>query len=91
MGALQASEMAAMADLRTALHWHLRSNHFPPVPAEMIDPAIAAIDACVAGDWDTEIDLPEGFTWKDREWVPAYILVNSLHLHAWLGDPDDWH
>ena len=35
MGYSSAVGMAGATDLRTALGWHLQSNHFPPVPTEM--------------------------------------------------------
>lgn len=60
MGYNSALDMAAHAPLETALHWHLRSNHFPPVPAAFVATCSAAILAAQDEDWDAEIALPQG-------------------------------
>ena len=58
MGATGAFGMAeAVTDgsvsLSAALHWHLRSNHYPPHPLSMIPVAVAAVEAMNAGDYDS--------------------------------------
>ena len=93
MGNLNAAAMAeavgeGQVDLRPALHWHLTSNHFPPVPASMIDPCVAAIEAAVEAytdgdeveDLNRSIDLPEGITYKDQPTAPASVLIENYHL-----------
>ena len=77
-------EMAEMLDLRTALSWHLRHNHYPAVPYTMIDPCIAAIDAANEGDFYAEIDLPAGVTYKGHEYAPAQAIIQQHHLFAWV-------
>ena len=62
MGHLSAMDMAAHADLDTALSWHLRSNHYPPVPTFMIPLAKAAIEAFNDGEPDRVLELPQGCT-----------------------------
>jgi hypothetical protein len=39
-------------DLETQLLYHLKGNHYPPVPAEMVKPCIEAIDAYYDEDYD---------------------------------------
>jgi hypothetical protein len=84
MGYLSAQAMAEATDLRTALGWHLSANHYPPVPATMIDPCIAAIEAGDAEEWDQMIPLPEGVLWRDHDHAPAWALIEGFHLDAFL-------
>lgn len=94
MGAMQAMEMAEMLDERTAMAWHLQSNHYPPVPSSMIDPCLDAIHACNDGDYEQMISLPfdgvdrngEPFqiTWRGQTEAPAWAIVEGHHLNAWI-------
>lgn len=65
MGSLGAQAFAEQveegnASLQTAIHWHLTSNHYPPLPTFFVPVAIAAIEAGQDEDWDAELDLPLG-------------------------------
>jgi hypothetical protein len=65
MGSLAAADFADQVNegniqLRTAISWHLTSNHYPPLPAFFVPVALAAIEAGQDEDWDLEIDLPLG-------------------------------
>lgn len=86
MGSLQAMEMAASGlPLDAALHWHLRSNHFPPVPTAMIGPAKRAIDRMKRGEHDARIRLPDGITHRRYgRLVPAWVIAEQLHLDAFI-------
>lgn len=94
MGSLQAQEMAEMLDSRTAMQWHLQSNHYPPVPSSMVDPCLDAIEACNELDYDRLIQLPidgvdrngEPFqiTWRGKDSAPAWAIVEGHHLQAWI-------
>ena len=100
MGALQATEMAEMLDSRTAMAWHLQSNHYPPVPSSMIDPCLEAIDAGLDEDWDRLIQLPfdgvdrngEPFqiTWRGQDKAPAWAIIEGHHLEPWLELDEPW-
>ena len=74
---------------RTALEWHLRSNHFPPVPLSMVEPCEQAIDACNEGDSDRQIQLPEQTSWRGHDTAPAWAIVEGHHLDSFLDDLDD--
>lgn len=94
MGHVAAAGMAegvadGLASLESALHWHLSSNHYPPVPDSMIAPCIAAIEAGNEDDWERQIELPEGVTWRDETQAPAYAVIESHHLQAFLGGDDE--
>jgi hypothetical protein len=88
MGHLQASEMAGLTDLDTALTWHLRSNHFPPVPLTMLQPCKDAIDAYWEDDLDREIDL-NGSYYRGESFAPAREIIIAHHLDSWCSDSED--
>lgn len=89
MGSLQAQEMATHADMDIALTWHLRANHFPPIPLSMIEPCKQAIFAMRDGDIYRAIDLPEGVTYKGMTNAPAWDVAKQHHLDPWLQLDDD--
>lgn len=86
MGRLQAEALAAedFLPLESQLRWHLTSNHYPPVPDIMIPVCIEAIDNANEGDWDAEITLPEGVSWKGLTEAPTHAIVEQHHLETWI-------
>lgn len=84
MGYSSAVGMAAATDLRTALGWHLQSNHFPPVPAEMVPVAERAVKAARKGDYDRRLRLPAGASWKGQSTAPVSACVEAWHLDAFI-------
>lgn len=89
MGSLHAQEFASMVDegevdLDAALRWHLGSNHFPPLPSSLLEPAKVAIALASADDWDAEVPLPDGVSWRDRDAAPAWVCVKAWHLGAFV-------
>lgn len=100
MGSIQADEMAGMVDggaisLREALGWHLRFNHYPPLPESLIDVAEQAIEQASNGlpDWDAGlIDMPEGISFQGRTTITVSEAIESMHLDSFVdceGDYDD--
>ena len=89
MGSTQAREMAGMLSLDDALAWHLRSNHFPPIPLSMVQPCIEAIDAFWEDNLDKLISLPEGVGYKGLTVAPARAIIIEHHLDAWCEEPED--
>jgi hypothetical protein len=79
-------------DLETQILYHLKGNHYPPVPAEMVTPCIEAIDAYYDEDYSRKIELPivDGFqiSWKGNTWTTASALVSHAHLE-WFIEPVD--
>ena len=73
--------------LRNALSIHLTSNHYPPVPTEMVEPCVLAIEAM--NDERRSITLPEGVLWRGQTTAPAWAIVEGHHLEAWLADYED--
>lgn len=105
MGSMQANEYAALAkegsvDLKQALAAHLQSNHYPPIPSDWIQPAINAIEAANAGNWEdaqiiTTTCERSGMTPRQayvdgrHTWIKAGELIEVLHLDAFLDVSDE--
>ena len=88
MGSLQAQEMAEMLEIESAIAWHLQSNHYPPVPASMIEPCLEAIrtvneNPSITG-WHKAIQLPEGVKFRGEPVAPAWEIIEQHHLEPWL-------
>lgn len=93
MGSLFAHELASGElglSLADSIRLHLTSNHFPPVPVEMVAPCIEAIQAGNEGDFDREIPLPEGATWRGNQTAPVWAIIEGHHLDAWLVEEEDF-
>ncbi len=77
-------------DLETQLLYHLKGNHYPPVPAEMVKPCIEAIDAYYDEDYDRMIDMPMvgdfQILYKGMTHAPARAIISQHHLEFWLPD-----
>ena len=89
MGRLHAEELASMLDggelsLEDSVRLHLQSNHYPPIPASMIKPCIAAIDAANSENFDLEIEMPEDVSYLDGNTAPAWSIVETFHLDSWI-------
>ena len=87
MGNLRASEFADLAangniTLEVAIRYHLTSNHYPPVNAAFIEPAIAAIEAAEEENYEHEILMPNGLV------RTAGFIIDGLHLGGFVRDFD---
>jgi hypothetical protein len=80
-------------DLETQVLYHLKGNHYPPVPAEMVAPCIEAIDAYYDEDFDRMIDMPMvgdfQILYKGSKQAPAWAIVDQHHLSFWLPESED--
>lgn len=93
MGSVTAIGLAdTVLDLETQLLYHLKGNHYPPVPAEMVQPCIEAIDAYYDEDYDRMIDMPMvgdfQITYKGSKQAPARAIVSQHHLE-WFINPEE--
>ena len=87
MGSVTAIGLAdSVLDLETQLGYHLQGNHYPPVPLSMVQPCIDAIDAAYDEDYNREIEMPEGITYKGKTTAPAHAIINQHHLN-WFIEP----
>jgi len=79
-------------DLETQILYHLKGNHYPPVPAEMVAPCIEAIDAYYDEDYDRMIDMPKvgdfQIRYRGETQAPARAIVQQHHLDFWLPEED---
>lgn len=90
MGRLSAMGMAETElPLEDQIRWHLTSNHYPPVPVSMVPVCIAAIEAGSEEDWNREIELPEGVTYRGSLTAPAHAIIEQHHLDTWLPELDN--
>jgi hypothetical protein len=92
MGSNFASDLALADNLtiENQIAIHLSANHYPPVPAIMVQPCVEAIDAVNdAGLWDLEIPLPEGVSWRGLTTAPAHAIIEQHHLDAWLIEREE--
>jgi hypothetical protein len=83
---IASSELA----LSQQIEWHLQGNHYPPVPKFMVKPCIEAIELANAGDWDSEVELPEGTSYKGSNTAPVRALVENHHLDAWIESDSEY-
>ncbi len=83
----------SVLDLETQLLYHLRGNHYPPVPKEMVKPCIEAIDAYYDEDYSRMIDMPMvgdfQVLWKGMKQAPASAIVEQHHLEVFIDPVDD--
>lgn len=79
-------------DLETQLLYHLKGNHYPPVPAEMVKPCVEAIDAAYDEDFNRMIEMPMvgdfQITYRGSTEAPAWAIIEQHHLE-WFIDPVD--
>jgi len=75
---------------KTALAWHLSSNHYPPVPAVMIPVCEQAIALAADEEWHEQVELPEGVSYRGSSSAPVWAIVEQHHLadfvEAYLSD-----
>jgi hypothetical protein len=93
MGSVTAIGLAdSVLDLETQLLYHLKGNHYPPVPAEMVAPCIEAIDAYYEEDYNREILMPKvgdfQIMYKNSITAPAWAIVEQHHLSFWLPEEE---
>ena len=91
MGSVTAIGLAdTTLDLETQLAYHLKGNHYPPVPVEMVKPCIEAIDAFYDEDFDRMIEMPMvgdfQILYKGMTHAPARAIVEQHHLE-WFIEP----
>ena len=90
MGRFSLEGMIEHAEFRQALAWHLSSNHYPAIPSVMIEPCAQAIANANAGDWDSEIQLPNGVLWRGGSTTcPTSALIEYAHLESFLDSDYD--
>jgi len=89
MGSVQAAEMAELLEIESAIAWHLKANHYPPIPETMVKPCLEAIDNANLGLWHNEVELPKGVWYKGRNTAPTWAMIEQHHLDTWVELDED--
>ena len=86
MGSQFARDLAGTESLtlEQQLHYHLRSNFYPPIPSSMLKPCLEAIEAYFDEQVEKLIDLPEGVSYRGEEQATAGAIITGHRLEAWL-------
>jgi hypothetical protein len=74
--------------MEQSIEIHLTSNHYPPVPAIMVDACVEAIQALNEGDRGRIVQLPKGVWFQGQNSANAWVIVQQHHLEPWLLDED---
>ncbi len=91
MGSVTAIGLAdTELDLERQLAYHLQGNHYPPVPLSMVQPCIEAIDAAYDEDYDREIAMPQGVSYKGSNVAPAWAVIEQHHLDWFITPVDEY-
>jgi hypothetical protein len=70
----------------SALTAHLTSNHYPPLPIELLGVCHEAINRANEGEWDVSLKLPEIVRYRGRDTMTVEEIVSSCHLDAWISE-----
>lgn len=90
MGHLSAVGMAESGlPLEAAIEWHLRSNHYPPVPVALVPTCVEAIGFASDEDWDAVVSLPDGVKFRGGDTASVWQVVEAFHLDAFIETPED--
>jgi hypothetical protein len=73
-----------MLKLENAVFYHLRYNHFPPLPTIMVKPCVKAIPYARREDWDHRIRLPKGITWDGKKTISVADVFEYHDLDSFL-------
>lgn len=93
MGRMLAEEIVNTAELSIdeQLEWHLRGNHYPPVPVAMVSICRDVIDHVnKGGDINAHYRMPEGSTWRGQNSAPAWAIIEGHHLESWILNEEDF-
>lgn len=90
MGRNFATELSSESSLtlEQQIAIHFASNCYPPIPQSMVAVAVEAINAVNDEQYDLEIELPQGITFRNSTTVTAINAVDSLRLEAWTSGED---
>jgi hypothetical protein len=73
-------------NLNVALQYHLRCNHYPPLPISLI-PLCETVITGVSDetlDLNDMIELPTGLTWRGMTSAPVREVIDWLHLDHFI-------
>ena len=73
-----------VSDIWKLVAYHLQNNHTPPIPLNMVDTCLRAIEYANEGDFNTIITLPEQTFYKGANTASVETIVESHHLHQFI-------
>ena len=98
MGYMQAMSLAEIEDLRTALIIHLRSNMYPPLPLDYVEPLIEAIEFCNNKEYRAYVALPKDIVpyprlaefhhVDDCFYIDAIDLISACRAEPFMEDEE---
>jgi hypothetical protein len=73
------------------LEWHLRGNHYPPLPTQLVAVCREVISHLNGGgDINQHFQLPtKVVTYKGQSSAPAWAIVEGYHLAPWIQEEED--
>ncbi len=79
-----------LCSLDSALAAHLQSNHYPPLPMELVPVCVKAIKRIEYGSPDRRIQLPTGMRLamgggRSTNRPPAWRIAEACHLDAFIN------
>lgn len=74
---------------RAAIEYHLRYNHYPPLPASLVDAAVRVVAKAGRGEWDAKVRLPPGVSYRGSRLAPVRACVEAWHLDAFIEADED--
>ena len=92
MGSLQADEFAAAVeigeiDLRSALEWHLRHNHYPPRSNDSVDIAVVVVNGVNTGQLSLDTRLANLVN-EEGEHPLVWDVIAGWHLESFIHDDE---
>lgn len=85
MGYLSAEGMLEQTDRETAVRWHMKANCYPPIPDMMFDSIIRAIELYNDYDQESRIGLPEGVSFRGRDYATVLEIMEAYRLDAFVS------
>jgi hypothetical protein len=71
--------------LEDSVRYHLTGNFYPPIPSSMTEPCVQAIQNANTGNWNAEVELPEGITYRGSLTAPTMALIEAHRLDFWIN------
>lgn len=81
---MSTSKIINKIKLENAVFYHLRYNHFPPLPAIMVGPCARAIPYGKREEWEHHIRLPKGVTWNGKRTISVADAFEYHDLDSFL-------
>ncbi len=66
--------------LDAALDFMMKANFYPPLPSQFKPVFKKAIELAADGDFDANVELPLGITYKDKGSAPVWSIIDGFHL-----------